>query len=171
MLGRAQDLLDPFLYGEQRGFAGVFDYGNNYPIEQFRSPLDNVCVTEGNGVKAAWIDCNHEFGSTEWGGVGEWGNGRVGEWGSGRVGEWQSRRCGKSSFFLPPSILYIRYIRYRIRCRTSFFLLLFHGMSFVESFEALLVAHKPPVPRLVTDALAIVFGEGHFKAEGDGVGF
>ena len=158
MLGRAQDLLDPFLYGEQRGFAGVFDYGNNYPIEQFRAPLDNVCVTEGNGVKAAWIDCNHEFGSTEWGsgGVWEWGNGRVGEWGSGRVGEWQSRRCGKSSFFLLPS---------------SFFLLLFHGMSFVESFEALLVAHKPPVPRLVTDALAIVFGEGHFKAEGDGVGF
>ena len=51
------------------------------------------------------------------------------------------------------------------------FPLLFHGMSFVESFEALLVAHKPPVPRLVTDALAVVFGEGHFKAEGGGVGF
>jgi len=77
VLGRAQDLLDPFLYGEQRGFAGVSDYGNNYPIEQFAAPLDNVCVTEGNGVKAAWIDCNHEFGSTEWGGVGEWGS--VGE--------------------------------------------------------------------------------------------
>ena len=75
MLGRAQDLLYPFLYGEQRGFAGVFDYGNNYPIEQFRAPLDNVCVTEGNGVKAAWIDCNHEFGSTKWEGVGEYGIG------------------------------------------------------------------------------------------------
>jgi hypothetical protein len=84
VLGRAPDLLDPFLYSEQRGFAGVFDYRNNYPIEQFRSSLDNVCVTEGNGVKAAWIDCNHEFGSTEWGGVGEWGS--AGEWecGSGR---------------------------------------------------------------------------------------
>jgi hypothetical protein len=82
----------------------------------------------------------------------------MGEWDSGAVSEWKSasRRCGKSSFFLLPS---------------SFFLLLFHGMSFVESFEALLVAHKAPVPRLVTDALAIVFGEGHFKAEGDGVGF
>ncbi len=76
MLGRAQDLLYPFLYGEQRGFAGVFDYGNNYPIEQFAAALDNVYVTEGNGVKAAWIDCNHKFGST----------------GSGRVGEWERRR-------------------------------------------------------------------------------
>lgn len=44
-------------------------------------------------------------------------------------------------------------------------------MSFVESFEALPVAHKPPVPRLVTDALGIIFGEGHFKAEGRSVGF
>jgi hypothetical protein len=40
-------------------------------------------VTEGNGVKAAWIDCNHEFGSTEW------GSGGVGEWGSVRVSEWE----------------------------------------------------------------------------------
>ena len=86
MLGRAQDLLDPFLYGEQRGFAGVFDYRNNYPIEQFRAPLDNVCVTEGNGVKAAWIDCNHEFGSTEWG---EWGSVGVWECGSVGVSEWE----------------------------------------------------------------------------------
>ena len=95
------------------------------------------------------------------GGVGEWESGRVGEWESGRVGEWESGKARDvenlpSSFFLLPS---------------SFFLLLFHGMSFVESFEALLVAHKPPVPRLVTDALAIVLGEGYFKAEGDGVGF
>ncbi len=50
-------------------------------------------------------------------------------------------------------------------------LLLFEGMSFVESFKALPVAHKPPVPRLVTDALAIVFGKGHFKAESGCVGF
>jgi hypothetical protein len=91
VLGRAQDLLDPFLYGEQRGFAGVFDYRNNYPIEQFRAPLDNVCVTEGNGVKAAWIDCNHEFGSTEWGGVGECGSVGVSECRSVRVGGKSSR--------------------------------------------------------------------------------
>ena len=93
--------------------------------------------------------------------MGEWGSGGMGEWESGAVGEWDSGKAGDvenlhSSFFL---------------LHSSFFLLLFHGMSFVESFEALLVAHKPPVPRLVTDALAIVFGEGHFKAEGDGVGF
>ncbi len=44
-------------------------------------------------------------------------------------------------------------------------------MGFVESFEAVPVAHKPPVPGFVTDALAVVFGEGHFKAEGSGVGF
>ena len=50
-------------------------------------------------------------------------------------------------------------------------LLLFDGMSFVESFEALPVAHKPPVPRLVTDTLAVIFGEGHFKAESGGIGF
>jgi hypothetical protein len=101
-------------------------------------------VTEGNGVKAAWIDCNHEFGQ------------RVGNGEMGRVGESEMVRWAKSSFFLLPS---------------SFFLLLFEGMSFVESFEALPVAHKPPVPRLVTDALGIVFGEGHFKAEGRSVGF
>ena len=161
MLGRAQDLLDPFLYGEQRGFAGVFDYRNNYPIEQFRSPLDNVCVTEGNGVKAAWIDCNHEFGSTEWGSVGVWECESVG------VSEWEEN--------LPAWLNSLNIYRLNplnpVHCWLPNFLLLFHGMSFVESFEALLVAHKPPVPRLVTDALAIVFGEGHFKAEGDGVGF
>ena len=84
MLGGAQDLLDPFLYGEQRGFAGVSDYGNNYPIEQFAAALDNVCVTEGNGVKAAWIDCNHKFCPTESGRVGEPESGR---WESGRVEE------------------------------------------------------------------------------------
>lgn len=78
----------------------------------------------------------------------------MGEWDSGAVSEWESGKAGDVEN-LP----------------SSFFLLLFHGMSFVESFEALLVAYKPPVPRLVTDALAIVFGEGHFKAEGDGVGF
>jgi hypothetical protein len=112
VLGRAQDLLDPFLYGEQRGFAGVFDYRNNYPIEQFRAPLDNVCVTEGNGVKAAWIDCNHEFGSTEWGGVGECPSGGMGEWDSGAVGEWESGKAGDvenlpSSFFLLPSSFFL----------------------------------------------------------------
>ncbi len=89
MLSRAPDLLYPFLYGEQRGFAGVSDYRNNYPIEQFAAPLNNVCVTEGNRVKAAWIDCNHKFGSTEWGAGGEWKSARVGEWESGRVGEWE----------------------------------------------------------------------------------
>lgn len=88
MFGRAQDLLDPFFYGEQRGFAGIFDYGNNYAIEQFRSPLDNICVTEGNGVKAAWIDCNHLFGGR--GGDGRRGEGETeetGETGDGRRGE------------------------------------------------------------------------------------
>ena len=92
----------------------------------------------------------------------------MGEWDSGGVSEWESGKAGDvenipSSFFLLPSSFFL--------LPSSFFLLLFHGMSFIESFEALLVAHKPPVPRLVTDALAIVFGEGHFKAEGDGVGF
>jgi hypothetical protein len=38
-----------------------------------------------------------------------------------------------SSFFLLPSILYIRYIRYRIRCRTSFFLLSFTSVTSVTS--------------------------------------
>ncbi len=84
MLGRAQDLLDPFLYGEERAFAGVSDYGNNYSIEQFAAALDNVYVTEGNRVKAAWIDCNHKFCPTESGRVGEPESGR---WESGRVGE------------------------------------------------------------------------------------
>lgn len=104
MLGTAPDLLDPLLYGEQRGFAGVFDYRHNYPIEQFAAPLDNICVTEGNGVKTAWIDCNHELGPTgrvrEWErgrvGEGERERGRVGERGgeSGRVGEGESGRGG-----------------------------------------------------------------------------
>gem|GEM_PF-1367897 len=97
MLGREQDLLDPLLYGEQRGFAGVSDYGNNYAIEQFRSPLDNICVTKGNGVKAAWIDCNHKFGQR----VGEWargGDGEMGRWGeTGRQGDVQNLPF---SFFL-----------------------------------------------------------------------
>jgi len=109
VLGRAPDLLEPFLYGEQRGFAGVFDYGNNYLIEQFRSPLDNICVTEGNGVKAAWIDCNHEFGSTEWGGVGEWRSEGMGEWGSGRLAKPEMWKIFllPSSLFLLPSSLYL----------------------------------------------------------------
>lgn len=104
--------------------------------------------------------------------MGEWespraGDGRVGEWGSGRwgsggVGEWGSGKCGGAgnveNLHIDP-------------LPSSFFLLLFDGMSFVESFQALPVAHKPPVPRLVTDALAIVFGKGHFKAESGCVGF
>ena len=123
-------------------------------------------------------------GEGEMGRVGEWESGRGGEWERGRVGEWQSRRCGKytffplpssffplpSSFFPLPSSLFLLPSSFFL-LPSSFLPLLFHGMSFVESFEALLVADKPPVPRLVTDALAIVFGEGHFKAEGDGVGF
>ena len=56
----------------------------------------------------------------------------------GRGGDWKMRREGESDgevgrlgeflflcspFFLLPDIRYIRYIRYRIRCRTPFFLL------------------------------------------------
>ena len=112
MLGGAQDLLDPFLYGEQRGFAGVSDYGNNYPIEQFAAPLDNVCVTESNGVKAAWIDCNHKFCPTESGRVGEPESGR---WESGRVEE------NLHAWLIP--LTSVKSVE-RIRCRTSFYFLM-----------------------------------------------
>jgi len=42
-------------------------------------------VTESNGVKAAWIDCNHEFSprERERGSGGTWG-----EWEWGTWGEW-----------------------------------------------------------------------------------
>ena len=100
MLGRALDLLYPFLYGEQGGFAGVFDYGNNYAIEQFAAPLDNICVTEGNGVKAAWIDCNHLFGPR--GGEGRGGEGR-GRRGEGETGEGRGGDVENLPFFLFPS--------------------------------------------------------------------
>jgi len=82
--------------------------------------------------------------------------GRVGVGNMGRVGvgeHGESEEMWKiftSILFLLPS---------------SFFLLLFDRMSFVESFEALSVAHEPPVPRLVTNSLAIVFGERQFKAK------
>src|SRR4028118_37827 len=46
--------------------------------------------------------------------VSEWEKGRVGE---GESGGWEKNFLLPSSFFLLPDI---RYIRYRIRCRTSF---------------------------------------------------
>src|SRR4028119_1748488 len=47
---------------------------------------------------------------------------RVGEGESGRRGEWGRGKIFllPTSLFLLPDIRYIRYIRYRIRCRTSF---------------------------------------------------
>ncbi|MEG3886131.1 hypothetical protein QT971_18265, partial [Microcoleus sp. herbarium19] len=66
--------------------------------------------------------------------VGEWEIGGVGDWEIGGVGDWEIGGVYTSSFFLSsfflssffllPSILDIRYIRYRIRCRTDFYFLM-----------------------------------------------